>query len=241
MKLFLNKTRRAFTLVELLVVMAIIAIMLTLGSTVLRDSGTGRTLDSGVALVTQLIREARATAMGNDTYTRVVIATDPNDTGKDSRHLRYLVVQKLNRSEKNYDGTSTSTSGDWVSTSSGVLLPPGVYFSPYYSHALKWADGSGDRIGTDTARLTRNTNSKVYYFEFDEKGRYVAPTAGPTSPSQPHRIVLINARMGKGRDSHDGLIPQQLDQRRRPVGVKGLVVWPAGNTSPLRTRDQIFE
>lgn len=241
MKLFLNRIRRGFTLVELLVVMTIIGVMMTLASTVLRDTGAGRTLDSGVDLVENLIREARATALGNDTYTRLVIANDPNDTSKNSRHLRYMVVQMLRRSDgANYDATSSIPEGDWVSTSSGVLLPTGVYFSPTYSHALSWAEGSGDKIGKDTARLTSSKRSSVYYFEFDEKGRYVAPSATPNSPSQPHRIVLINARMGKGKNAHDGLVPLQVDSQRRPVSAKGLVLWPAGNTSELRTREQIF-
>lgn len=241
MKFFLNRISRGFTLIELLVVMTIIGVMMTLASTVLRDTGTGRTLDSGVDIVENLIREARATAQGNDTYTRLAIVSDPNDTGKNSHHLRYLVVQMLSRNNSiNYDGTSTTAEGEWKSTSSGVLLPPGVYFSPTYSHALSWAEGSGDKIGTDTARISKTKRSRVYYFEFDEKGRYVAPSAGPNSPSQPHRIVLINARLGKGRNAHDGLVPMQVDSQHRPVGAKGLVIWPAGNTSTLRTRDQIF-
>lgn len=242
MKFFQTQIRRGFTLIELLVVMTIIGIMMALATTVLRSTGTGRTLDSGAFLIENLIQEARATAQGNDTYTRLVIANDPSDTSSDSRHLRYVVVQMLRKTNAEMaDGTETTPQGNWVSTSSGVLLPPGIYFSPYYSHALSWADGSGDRIGKDVARLSKNKNTSVYYFEFDEKGRYVAPSAGPGNPSQPHRIVLINARIGKGRHSHDGIVPTQVDGQQRPVGAKGLVIWPAGNTSSLRTRDQIFE
>ena len=74
----------AFTLIELLVVVTIIGIMMSLASTVLRDPGTGRTLDSGVDLMTSMIEEARATAQGNDTYTRLVIVNDPADNGANS-------------------------------------------------------------------------------------------------------------------------------------------------------------
>ena len=125
--------KSAFTLIELLVVMTIIGIMMTLASTVLRNPGTGRTLDSGVDLLASMIEEARATAQGNDTYTRLVIVNDPSDTSENSRHLRYMVVQMLKRNSKengSYDASDVSIQGQWVSTSAGAMLPAGVYFSP---------------------------------------------------------------------------------------------------------------
>lgn len=243
MKPYLNNAGKGFTLVELMVVMMIIGIMLTLATTVLRETGTARSLDSGVDMLQNLVQEARVTAQGNDTYTRLVIANDPKDTSKNSRHLRYMVVQIFRKNAgqaENYDGTSVTMNGEWVSTSAGITLPPGVYFSPSYSRTLSWAEGRGDKINTGNAALSRDKSTRVYYFEFDEKGRYVSPSASPNSPSQPHRLVLINARRGTGRDAKDGIVPLQLDNSRYPLSAKGIVLWPAGNTSLLRTREQIF-
>ncbi len=234
---------KAFTLVELLVVVTIIGIMMSLTATVLRDPGSGRTIDSGIDMLTNMVQEARATAQGNDTYTRLVIVDDPRDTSQDTRHLRYMVVQMLRRNTKDagsYDGSSVATQGEWVSTSAGALLPAGVFFSPTYSRPLSWAEGSGGRIGTAVTRIGRSKKARVFYFEFDEKGRFVAPGASPASPSAPQRVVLVNARAGNSRNSVDGIIPLQTDAQHRPTGVRGIVIWPTGYTSQLRTREQIF-
>jgi len=60
---------KGFTLVELLVVIAIMGILMTMGAGVLRDGGKGRGIDSGLDMLENLVREARATAQGNGTVT----------------------------------------------------------------------------------------------------------------------------------------------------------------------------
>lgn len=236
--------RKGFTLVELLVVMAIIGVVMTMAAGVLRDAGKGRSTESAVEMLESMIAEARATAQGNDTYTRLIIADDPKDTSDTSRHLRYMTVQiyEPKSNKGTYDGTDVAQAGTWKSTSAGQMLPPGVFFSPHYSTPLEWVDGAGgSMIGTDSTRLSNRGYTRVYYIEFDEKGRFVANNADPLNPTRPQRLVLINGRIGKGRNAHDGIMPRELDSRKRPVGAKGLVVWPNGDTSLLRTQDQVFD
>lgn len=233
--------RNGFTLVELLVVIAIMGILMTMAAGVLRDGGKGRGIDSGMDMLENMVREARATAQGNDTYTRVVIVNDPRNTSADSRHLRFMTVQMLSKEDAQYDGSDVRKEGRWISTSSGMMLPPGVFFSPHYSKPLEWAEGaSGTMIGQGTARLSNRGTSRVYYVEFDEKGRFVSPSADPLTPTRPQRLVLISGRMGRGRNAHDGIIPGELDSQKRPVGAKGIVLWPNGDTSLLRTTEQTF-
>lgn len=239
MKKVFVEQRKGFTMVELLVVIAIMGILMTMAAGVLRDGGKGRGIDSGMDMLENLVREARATAQGNDTYTRVIIVNDPRNTSSDSRHLRFMTVQMLSKEDAQYDGSDVRKEGRWVSTSSGVLLPPGVFFSPHYSKPLEWAEGaSGTMIGQTNARISNRGTSRVYYVEFDEKGRFVAPSADPLTPTRPQRLVLISGRMGRGRNAHDGIVPGELDSKKRPVGAKGIVLWPNGDTSHLRTTAQ---
>ncbi len=245
MKVFRTPLAKGFTMIELLVVMVIMALLMTMAAGVLRDAGKGHGMDTGVDLLESLVQEARATAQGNDTCARLVIVNDPGDHSKDSRHLRFMTVQML-RKEDNarglYDGTQVNQDGRWVSVSAGVMLPSGIYFSPHYSKPLDWAEGTaGSMIGQETARLSGKGQTRVYYIEFDEKGRFVAPMADPLHKTKPQRLVLINARPGKGRRSHDGIVPMELDSEDRPVGAAGIVVFPTGDPSRLRTIDQVID
>lgn len=239
------KGSKGFTLVELLVVIAIMGIMMAMAAGVLRDTGKGRGLDSGVDLLESMVREARATAQGNDTYTRLVIASDEKDTSTDSRHLRYMTVQLYQKEDNKsgkYDGTQVDQGGRWVTTSAGVMLPPNVYFSPTYSKPLQWMEGAaGDMIGTEVTRLSGRGQTKVYFIQFDEKGRFVAPNGDPLNPTRAQRLVIISGKRGKGNRAKDGVIPSDVDSSRRPAAAKGIVVWPTGDVSDLRTTTQVYQ
>lgn len=246
MKSFRNKAAKGFTLVELLVVMAIIGAMMALAANVLRDPGRGRNISSGVQMLENMIQEARATAIGNDTYTRVIIACDEKDSSSDSIHLRYVTVQKLVRDEnenRKYDGTDVRREGEWESTSSGVFLPSGVYFCPSYSLELQWMEHARDTLleVDDSARISGLGRAMVYYIEFDEKGRFVTPETKPGEPSRPRRLVLITGRLGNGRHSVDGVDPIATDDKGRPAVAKGLVLWPSGNYSVMMTPEQVYD
>lgn len=246
MKKICSQIKKGFTLVELLVVIAILGVVMTMAAGVLRDAGKGRGIESGVELLETLLTEARATAQGNDSYARVIIVADPKDNSEDTAHLRYMTVQLFRKGngDGQFDGTNVAADGKWVSTSSGVLLPPGVYFSPTFSKPLPREDGaSGTMIGEGVTRLPGRGQTRIYYVEFDEKGRFVSPTADPLNLTCPQRLVLINGRPGNGRNSADGIMPRDTikDGREvRPAGAKGVCLWPSGDISLLRTDDQVF-
>lgn len=247
MKHMCRQLKKGFTLVELLVVIAILGVVMTMAAGVLRDAGKGRGIESGVELLESMIMEARATAQGNDTYTRLVIVADPKDGSADTIHLRYMLVQRYVKGDgkSRFDGTDVAEAGKWKSTSSGVLLPPGVYFCPTYSKPLPREDGAtGSMIGQAVTSIARRGKVLIYYVEFDEKGRFVAPMADPLNLTCPQRLVLINGRPGRGRNAVDGIVPRDTVREGRtvrPTGAKGICLWPSGDVSLLRTEEQVFQ
>ena len=240
--------RKGFTLVELLVVIAIMAVVMTMATSVLRDAGKGRGIESGVDMLESLVAEARATAQGNDTYARVFIVADPKDTSSDSVHLRYMGIQVFRKDVgKNAvsDGTEVAQNGKWVTPTAGVLLPPGVYFTPTFSLPISRAGSSGETmIGQEVTKLPGRGRVQVYYVEFDSRGRFVGPIADPLNMTNPQRLVLINGRLGNGRHSMDGVVPSDViknGREVRPAGAKGICLWPSGEVSLLRTEEQVFQ
>ncbi len=233
-------------MIELLVVIAIIGVMLSLAANVLQDPGKGRNVTSGVQILQNMIQEARATAIGNDTCARVVIACDEDDDSKDSIHLRYVTVQIYQRDENEnskYDGTDVVRRGEWVSTSSGAFLPGGVYFSPTYSRELQWMDNARDTpLEQDTeARLSGHGIATVYYIEFDEKGRFVTPDTKPGEPSRARRLVVIAGTRSERNGNIDGIVPSKLDKDGNPAEARGIVLWPSGNISVMKTIEQVYD
>lgn len=246
MKSFKNRAAGGFTLVELLVVIAIIGVMLSLAANVLQNPGKGRNVASGVQIMRNMIQEARATAIGNDTCARVVIACDEEDDSKDSIHLRYITVQMYVRDEKenrDYDGTDVVRRGEWVSTSSGTFFPAGVYFSPTYSSELQWMENARDTpLEQDTeARLSGHGLATVYYIEFDEKGRFVTPDTRPGEPSRARRLVVIAGTRSERSGNVDGIIPSGLNKDGNPSEAHGIVLWPSGNISVMKTIEQVYD
>ena len=105
--------RRAYTLLELLVVLAIVAVF---SYSLAGGPGTGRSaaLQSGQALLADLVTAARSTAMAGGQSARILIHVDP--AGQPTRYLRSLVVQ-------------AQVPAGWQ-TQFSVTLPGGVFVVP---------------------------------------------------------------------------------------------------------------
>ena len=109
--------RRAFTLVELLVVVAIVALLAGTVGLNLRSLGENTALQAAQATVASLCSAARGRAALTGRNARLLLAADPADI---ECHLRYLQIVH----------EDPAGSDRWLAEGSGVYLPRGVYVVP---------------------------------------------------------------------------------------------------------------
>lgn len=227
---------KGFTLVELLVVVAIISLMLTLAANSLRGLDKSKGVVSGVDLLNGALVEAREIAKGRATWTRVVIPITPMNRTKDSRHLSFAAVMVW-EPDNEMDLTEAPMSDDlsWKMISKGVKFPDGIYFSDKYSTLLP---STGDErapkpINSQTvmAQISGGAPTECYYVEFDKLGRMTWPR-GAT------RLVLMSGVFQPGKSA---IMPNPKDETGKPSQAAGLAIFPQGQISRLQNSTQIFD
>jgi prepilin-type N-terminal cleavage/methylation domain-containing protein len=121
--------RRAFTLVELLVVITIIGILSAVVLSAVNGNDEIQSVNAGVNRASGIFNLARSASITRKTPIRVLVHFDPPDPANptDPRRnlfLRYMVIL--------YYDTSVATPV-WRVYSDGEFLPTGVFFSPALS------------------------------------------------------------------------------------------------------------
>lgn len=211
-------TKSAFTLVEMLVVIAIISILMTAGSVGLSGMG-GKGVTSGVATAESLFDEARTIAVSQRTKARVLVAKDL--TGNTAENLRRIIV--VSEALK-ADGTPDTDK--WVISSRGTVLPDQTFFSQDYSkkdHKRKTALDTPMSLKTGVKAAYAGD---YYYYEFNAEGICTTPGAS--------FIVGSGARKASAAATEK---PKIMASAKRDFG--GFVVWRNGGTSVFRSPDQM--
>jgi prepilin-type N-terminal cleavage/methylation domain-containing protein len=166
--------RRAFTLVEILVVIAIMSVLMTAGVIGLGNMA-GKGVTSGVATAEALFAEARATATGRGLRSCVLVAkTLKNNPADDLR--RMIVAYEEVDPATGMATDPTSQSPTWELSSRGALLPNQTFFSAKLSER---AGASPKTIKTISSSKIKNVKSsyegEYYIYMFNSQGNSTDP------------------------------------------------------------------
>lgn len=231
-----EKQARGFSLLELLVVVAIMSIMLTFAANMLRGSDKAKGVQAGVDLLKSALIQAQDIAKGRATWTRVVIPFVPEEAQSlNSLHLKYAAVMVWEPDNPmDMEMKPMGNDQEWKIDGRGYEFPSGIYLSPDLTQTKRDPNirdsGQPMKSKVVNAKLSKAAPLPCYYIEFDRMGRMTWPR-GAT------RIILIS---GVARE--DGsLVPDPVDSRDKlPAQAGGLMIFPTGQMSSLKNRYQIF-
>ncbi len=233
---FARTARFAFTLVEMLVVIAIISILMTLGSIGLSSIG-GKGVAGGVSTAEALFDEARNNAVGRNLRSAVLVAKTLTNNPADD--LRRIVVAYENTDAdgnpiKGPDGNPIANP-DWVLSSRGALLPERTFFSEEYSK-LDHSGSGGDiptvqhtklKLSPGGPTVKANYHGEWFVYVFNSQGICTTPGAS---------FIIGSGSRALTRSSAEAP-PRTTASGKRDFG--GFVIWRNGRTSVFRSPDQM--
>lgn len=217
----------AFTLVEMLVVIAIISILMTVGSVGISNIG-GKGVSSGVATAEALFDEARNTAVGRNLRAAVLVAKELDDNSADDLR-RIIVAYEEDDPATGQAMNPTNPEPMWKLSSRGALLPEQTFFSSKYSKKNHQGGGGGiDEISHSRIKnAKRAVQGKWFIYEFNAQG--ICKTQGAS-------FIIGSGARTLSKSSTESP-PRVTGSAKRDFG--GFVVWRNGRTSVFRSPDQM--
>ena len=132
MKNLKKKSIQGYTLAEMLVVAAIIAVVLGISATTMKNLAQSKGVAAGIPIVKAVFEEARQKALGTGNRVRVVVYVDTAGAGQSAddteRFCRYIGVAQYYSGSSLVENPGPSDSGEWRISGKGVYLPKKCYF-----------------------------------------------------------------------------------------------------------------
>lgn len=223
----------AFTLVEMLVVIAIMSILMTAGAIGIGGMG-GKGVSSGVATAEALFSEARATAVGKNLRTCVLIAKTLTNTPADDLRRILIATEEID-TVTGAAKDPTNPDPKWELTSRGAVLPDQIFFSDKFSKKEYKAGATINTILSSRLVSPKTAFEGEYYiYQFTGQGILTDPSvsnyAGQAS------FIIGNGTRNLSKSSLTAP-PKVTSASKRDFG--GFVIWRNGWASVFRNPDQM--
>jgi prepilin-type N-terminal cleavage/methylation domain-containing protein len=219
---------RAFTLLELLVVMGLVATLSFFLIGGLGHRGKSAALKSAQASMANLITVARTNAMASGQSCRILVNVDPADISEPRRYLRYVVVQV-----QTVDGWQIVTD---------TFLPDAIYIVPgnfssmpvglFAANAtVPWSKADGSDLRSTALRSNQITTEAI---NSATPGQWVGITLSSIAGTvQSGDLILISGHRRAPGSFAEGEAPIELEN---PANVRGLTLSSYGVPALINSR-----
>jgi prepilin-type N-terminal cleavage/methylation domain-containing protein len=225
---------KGFTLLEILVVMAIIATLLGLGVGAIKNMATSKGVSTAVPLADSIFDQARQVAKSSGTPTRVVIYADTSGDNEDkrSRYMRMMGVATAR--DINGEPVKKGAPQDhWKLVSRPITLPSNTFFNANVIYSIT----SGLRL-KETFFPGDNTSKKdCYVYEFNSEGALILATNNGEGASLEDGQFVVQA--GKLIPGSGTPVIKVDNNAKRDIG--GFKIWANGRMAMFRSPNQIIE
>jgi prepilin-type N-terminal cleavage/methylation domain-containing protein len=219
----MNRGSKGFTLIEILVVMAIMATLLGLGVGAIKSMSTAKGVSSAVPIADAIFDQARQVAKSSGTPTRVVIYADTtgDNVDKRERFLRLMGVA-TGRDAAGLPVDDIADVTQWRLVSRAVTLPSNTFFNANLSNQ--------DPTATETAIFPGSAVAKnCYVYQFNSEGALIDSTGTPITDGQ---FVVQAGKLLPGQTT-----PTEATNAKRDIG--GFRIWANGRMAMFRSPNQI--